>query len=121
MAQLQDPPRFKMLNRGELVDTGTQTEKGPPVTTRIDVATQVNESQLDNPGSDPGDGDTLDEDRGDTAVDTPRLLNSKNSRAAKRSRRTSVLDTTREVGDGIRTLNEGQRGGPGLGARSVHT
>ncbi|OWY98928.1 LOW QUALITY PROTEIN: Aspartic protease [Phytophthora megakarya] len=71
MAQLQDPPCFKMLNRGKLVDTGTQTEESPPVTTRMDASTQVSESQLDGPGCDPGDGDTLDDDRGDTFVDVP--------------------------------------------------
>ncbi|OWY97386.1 hypothetical protein PHMEG_00032097 [Phytophthora megakarya] len=60
MAQLQDPPCFKVLNCGELMDVGTQTEEDSPVTTRMDVATQVSESQLD----------TLDEDRGDTSVDT---------------------------------------------------
>ncbi|OWZ06676.1 reverse transcriptase [Phytophthora megakarya] len=63
MAQLQDPPRFEVLNRGELVDTDTQTEESPPVTTRMDASTQVSESRLDSPGCDPGDGDTLEDDR----------------------------------------------------------
>ncbi|OWZ14922.1 LOW QUALITY PROTEIN: hypothetical protein PHMEG_00011518 [Phytophthora megakarya] len=59
MAQLQAP------------QAGTQTEEDSPVTTRMDVATQSSESQLDNPGCDPGDSDTLEGDRGDTFVDTP--------------------------------------------------
>ncbi|OWZ12868.1 hypothetical protein PHMEG_00013904 [Phytophthora megakarya] len=65
------PPCFKVLDRGELVDMGTQTKEDSLVTTRMDVATQVSESQLDSPGCDPGDGDTLEEDRGDISVDTP--------------------------------------------------
>ncbi|OWY91435.1 LOW QUALITY PROTEIN: hypothetical protein PHMEG_00039987, partial [Phytophthora megakarya] len=69
MARLQDPPLFKMLNRGELVDVGSQTEESPLVTTRMDVATQVSESQPDIPGCNPGDGDTL--DGGDAFVDVP--------------------------------------------------
>ncbi|OWY95361.1 reverse transcriptase, partial [Phytophthora megakarya] len=60
-----------MLNRGELVDKGTQTEESSPVTTRMDASTQVSESQLDRPGWDPGEGDTPDDDRGDTFVDVP--------------------------------------------------
>ncbi|OWY93461.1 Aspartic protease, partial [Phytophthora megakarya] len=71
MTRLQDPPCFKVWNRGELVDASTQTEENSPVTTRMDVVTQVSESQLDSPGCDPGDGDTLEDDRSDTFVDTP--------------------------------------------------
>ncbi|OWZ01772.1 reverse transcriptase [Phytophthora megakarya] len=71
MTQLQDPPRFKVLNRGELVDTGTQPEERSPVTTRMDASPQVSESQLDSSGCDPGDGDTLDDDQGGIFVDAP--------------------------------------------------
>ncbi|OWZ01481.1 reverse transcriptase [Phytophthora megakarya] len=67
MAQLQDPSYFKVLKHGELVDAGTQTEEAPSVTTRMDVATQVSEGQLDSYD----DGDILDDDRGDSNVDTP--------------------------------------------------
>ncbi|OWY92858.1 Aspartic protease, partial [Phytophthora megakarya] len=45
MAQLQDPPRFKMLNRGELLAKAN--------------------------GWDPGEDDVLDDDRCDTVVDVP--------------------------------------------------
>ncbi|OWY92499.1 reverse transcriptase, partial [Phytophthora megakarya] len=71
IAQLQGPPGSKLLNRGELMDAGTQTEEGPPVKIRIDVATQTSESQLDSYECDPGDGDTVDDARGGILVDTP--------------------------------------------------
>ncbi|OWY94891.1 hypothetical protein PHMEG_00035254 [Phytophthora megakarya] len=75
MAQLQDPPRSKVLNRGELVDTGTQTEEGPP---------SDNQDGCRHTRCNPGDGVTLDGDRGDTFVDVPPEWTRK-SRAAKRS------------------------------------
>ncbi|OWZ15099.1 LOW QUALITY PROTEIN: Aspartic protease [Phytophthora megakarya] len=63
MAQLQDPPpRFKVLNRGELVNGGTQKEEAFLVTTIMNVTTQVSESQIDSYEDDPGEGDTLDRD-----------------------------------------------------------
>ncbi|OWZ20216.1 LOW QUALITY PROTEIN: hypothetical protein PHMEG_0005398 [Phytophthora megakarya] len=62
-------PKLRMLNRGRLVDASTQTEENVLVTTRMDVVTQVSESQLDKHECDPGEGCTQDDDRGYTPVE----------------------------------------------------
>ncbi|OWZ02168.1 reverse transcriptase, partial [Phytophthora megakarya] len=63
--------QFKMLNHGELVDAGTQTEEDLLATTRMDIATQVSESQLGSHGCDPGEGKIQDDDQGGTSVEMP--------------------------------------------------
>ncbi|OWY98061.1 LOW QUALITY PROTEIN: hypothetical protein PHMEG_00031270, partial [Phytophthora megakarya] len=67
MAQLQDPSCLKVLNRGELM--GVDGSKFPD--NNQDRCRHSSQSQLDSPGCDPGDGDTLDDDRGDAFVDVP--------------------------------------------------
>ncbi|OWZ07739.1 Eukaryotic/viral aspartic protease [Phytophthora megakarya] len=69
MAQLQEPRKFRMRNRGELADMGKQPEEDALVTTGVDVAIQVSGIRSDKCECDPGEGSTQGDDRGDALLE----------------------------------------------------